>query len=207
MSRDDIALKGQMDRKELAGLLVDMAQGFKHGTICIPQSKESVTLKPAEFLEYEIDVEIKKDKQKLTIELKWDRDEEPGQTAGHIHNRVVKPDAPDALEGNVAAHAQCVGVSGEEAKNLAHAWSMKNDILGKDVYNEAREKVGAVEDLIVTPEDAVSYAIVGAGGFLGMAKHDVGIPVKQFKITDKHILLPGATKAAVKAMPSYKRAG
>ncbi|MBF0480664.1 MAG: amphi-Trp domain-containing protein [Desulfovibrionaceae bacterium] len=202
MSKHDIALTGHMDRKELASLLEDMARGVKHGMLCIPQGKESVTLTPSEFLEYEIDVEIKKDKQKLTIELKWEHVEQPVLTVGRICS--VKPDVP---EGCAAGPGEGIGVTSVEAKGLAHAWSIKNDILGKDVFNEAREKVGAVVDLVVTPEDAVSYAIVGAGGFLGMAKHDVGIPVIQFKITDKHILLPGATKAAVKAMPPFKYPG
>ena len=100
-----------------------------------------------------------------------------------------------------------IGVTSEEVQFLAKGWSIKKDILGQDVFNETGEKVGTVEDIIVTPEKGMSYAIVGAGGFLGMARHDVGVPVKQFKITDKHILLPGATKEAVKAMPSFKYAG
>lgn len=31
------------------------------------------------------------------------------------------------------------------------------------------------------PDKSVSYAIVGAGGFAGTGKHDVAIPVNQFK--------------------------
>jgi len=204
MSKNDIALKGQMDRNDMAGLLEDMVQGFKRGTICIRMGEESATLRPAQCLQYEIEVEVKKGKQKLAIELKWENETELVQSESQIHNCFVKP---DAFACAAAGPGSELGVTSEEAKGLAHAWSIKNDILGKDVYNEAREKVGAVEDLIVTPDNAVSYAIVGAGGFLGMARHDVGVPVKQFKITDKHILLPGATKEAVKAMPSFKYAG
>jgi len=50
----------------------------------------------------------------------------------------------------------------------------------------------------------MSYAIVSTGGFLGMAKHDVVIPVNQFKIKAARISLPGATKESVKAMPEFK---
>jgi len=39
-----------------------------------------------------------------------------------------------------------------------------------------------------------------------MAKHDVVIPVNQLKIQNKRIVLPGATKEAVKAMPEFKYA-
>lgn len=99
-----------------------------------------------------------------------------------------------------------IGITSEEVKLLAKGWSMKKDILSKDVFNDANEKVGVVEDIIVTPEKAMSYAVVSTGGFLGMAKHDVVIPVNQLKIKDARIILTGATKESVKAMPEFKYA-
>lgn len=99
-----------------------------------------------------------------------------------------------------------IGITPDEIKVLAKGWSIKKDILSKDVFNEASEKVGVIEDIIVTPDKALSYSIVSTGGFLGMAKHDVVIPVNQFKIQNKRIVLPGATKEAVKAMPEFKYA-
>ncbi|WP_300160825.1 PRC-barrel domain-containing protein [Solidesulfovibrio sp.] len=99
-----------------------------------------------------------------------------------------------------------IGITSEESKLLAKGWSIKKDILGKDVYNDANAKVGVVEDIVVTPDKAMSYAIVSTGGFLGMAKHDVVIPVNQFKIKDARVSLPGATKESVKAMPEFKYA-
>ena len=89
---------------------------------------------------------------------------------------------------------------------LAKGWSAKNQIIGKDVYNDKNEKVGVVSDLIIAPDKAVSYAIIGAGGFLGMGKHDVAIRVNKFKLAEGKITLPGATKDAVKAMPTFEYA-
>ena len=94
-----------------------------------------------------------------------------------------------------------VGVSTDELVTVVKGWSAKKQVMGKDVYNDKNEKVGVVEDLIVAPDKAVSYAIIGAGGFLGMGKHDVAIRVKNFKLVEGMITLPGATKEAVKAMP------
>lgn len=99
-----------------------------------------------------------------------------------------------------------IGVPIEETKILTKGWSIKNDIMGKDVFNEASEKVGVIEDIIVRPEKAISYAIVSTGGFLGIAKYDVAIPVNQFKIKENRVYLFGATKEAVKAMPEFKYA-
>jgi hydrogenase/urease accessory protein HupE len=77
---------------------------------------------------------------------------------------------------------------------------------GYAVYNDKNEKIGVVDDLIITPDRSVSYAIIGAGGFLGIGKHDVAIPVGQFKEDKGRIILAGATKDALKAMPKFEYA-
>jgi hypothetical protein len=85
-------------------------------------------------------------------------------------------------------------------------WSAKKQILDKDVYNDSNEKVGKVEDLIVAPDKAVSYVILGVGGFLGLARHDVAIPAGQLKVEGDKLMLPGATKEALKALPPFEYA-
>ena len=105
--------------------------------------------------------------------------------------------------GAQVAGSTTLGVSVEELKAVAIGWSAKKKILGKAVYNDKNEKIGAIDDLIITPDKSVSYAIIGAGGFLGMGKHDVAIPVGQFKEDKGKIVLAGATKDALKAMPKF----
>ena len=109
------------------------------------------------------------------------------------------------------SHAQVagstpLGVTVTELQAVVKGWSVKRTVLGQAVYNEKDEKVGSVDDIIITPDKAVSYAIVGTGGFLGLAKHDVAIPVSQFKLVDKKLVLPGATKEALKAIPEFQYA-
>jgi sporulation protein YlmC with PRC-barrel domain len=89
-------------------------------------------------------------------------------------------------------------------KVVAHGWSAKKKILGKSVYNEQNQKIGSVDDLIITPDRSVSYAIIGVGGFLGIGKHDVAIPANQLKEENGKLVLPGATKDALKAMPKFE---
>ncbi len=87
---------------------------------------------------------------------------------------------------------------------VALGWSAKKQILGKDVYNDSNQKIGIVDDLIIAPDNAVSFAIIGAGGFLGLGKHDVAIPVSQLKMERDTFILPGASKDRIKAMPEFK---
>lgn len=112
---------------------------------------------------------------------------------------AAAPQAPAQVAGHTA-----LGVSVTELDAIIKGVSVRKQVLGKPVYNESNEKVGNVRDLIVTPENAVSFAIVGAGGFIGVGRHDVAIPVNQFKYDQGKITLPGATKDAIKAMPEFR---
>jgi sporulation protein YlmC with PRC-barrel domain len=97
-----------------------------------------------------------------------------------------------------------LGVTVSEIVAVTNGWSAKKQILGHDVYNDKNEKVGKVYDIIIAPDKAVSYGIIAAGGFLGIGKYDVAIPANQFKMQNGKIILPGATKDALKAMPVFQ---
>lgn len=99
-----------------------------------------------------------------------------------------------------------LGVTATEVQVVATGWSLKKSFLGKSVYNDEGKAVGKVDDIIVAPDSSISYAIVGAGGFLGVGKHDVAIPIKQFTVANGKITLPGATKDALKALPKFEYA-
>jgi len=114
---------------------------------------------------------------------------------------------PNVYVSAQVAGSTSLGVTAEELRAVAVGWSAKKQVLGKTVYNENKEKVGAIDDLIIAPDRAVSFAIIGAGGFVGLGRHDVAIPVNQLKQADDgKILLPGATKQAIKAMPRFEYA-
>ena len=77
-------------------------------------------------------------------------------------------------------------------------------VVGSSVVNETDETVGAIDDLIVTPDEKVPYAILSVGGFLGMGTKYVVVPFSSLQMQDKKIVLPGATKDALRALPEFK---
>ena len=83
--------------------------------------------------------------------------------------------------------------------------SAKRQVIGKEIYNDQGEMVGKIDDLILTKK-IVTYAIVGAGGFLGLGRHDVAIPADRFLRDNERIVLPDATKEALRAMPRFEYA-
>ena len=79
-------------------------------------------------------------------------------------------------------------------------------VVGSSVQNEANETVGTIDDLIVTPTDQVPFAVLSVGGFLGMGTRYVVVPANALSVVDKHMLLRGATKETLKALPSFQYA-
>ena len=106
----------------------------------------------------------------------------------------------------VAGGSTVTGISVIESTQVALGWSVKKTLLGKTVYNEAGQKVGKVQDIIIAPDKSVSYIIVGAGGFIGMGRHDVAIPVTHIQDQGGKLVLAGATPDLIKAMPQFEYA-
>lgn len=107
------------------------------------------------------------------------------------------------VAAQVAGGTSTMDVSGRESTQTATGWSVKKTLLGKTVYNDAGVKVGKVDDLIISPDRNVSYVIVGAGGFVGIGRHDVAIPVAQIQDKAGTLVMAGATKESIKAMPGF----
>jgi sporulation protein YlmC with PRC-barrel domain len=113
--------------------------------------------------------------------------------------------APAVSDAQVAG-TTLLGVSYGELRDVTLGWSAKRQILGQPVFNDQNERVGSVEDVIVGGDKTVTYAIINAGGFTGLTKHDVAVPVSKFKLMGGKLTLEGATKDALKASPPFEYA-
>jgi hypothetical protein len=78
--------------------------------------------------------------------------------------------APNVVRAQVA-NSTVVGVAAAELRDVAVGWSAKRQVLGASVFNDQNERIGDVDDIIIAPDKAVSYAIINAGGFLQVTKH------------------------------------
>ena len=86
-----------------------------------------------------------------------------------------------------------------------------SQLIGAAVYNEQNDKVGSVDDLIVKQGDRVVTAIVSVGGFLGLGAKLVAVPYHQLRIDSTRaatkVVMPGASKAALSALPTFDDGG
>jgi sporulation protein YlmC with PRC-barrel domain len=111
--------------------------------------------------------------------------------------------APLPATAQVAGGTTTVDATVTATTQLAMGWSVKKTLMGKTIYNDQDQRVGKVEDLIISPDRNVSYVIVGAGGFIGIGRHDVAVPVSQIQNLRGKLVMTGATKDSVKALPKF----
>lgn len=80
-------------------------------------------------------------------------------------------------------------------------------LVGATVVNSNNESIGKIDDLVVNPKDRVTYAILSVGGFLGIGNKLVAVPFDSLKaVKEDRLMLPGATKEALKGLPEFKYA-
>ena len=75
-------------------------------------------------------------------------------------------------------------------------------VIGASVFDDAGVRIGGVDELVMTEGDKVSVAVIAIGGFLGMGSKLVAVPFGQLKRDGERLVLPGATKETLEAMPS-----
>jgi sporulation protein YlmC with PRC-barrel domain len=107
--------------------------------------------------------------------------------------------------GAPVAGVVTLGTSVEVTQAIAMG-QRASKLIGAPVYNEQEEKIGNVDDLIITPDHSLSVAILSVGGFLGLGGRLVAIPVEQLRDEQGRLLLPGANKEALKGLPEFRYA-
>lgn len=78
-------------------------------------------------------------------------------------------------------------------------------LMGAEVVNDKDERIGTIDDLVVNPNDKVTYAILSVGGFLGIGSRLVAVPFDTLKtVKEERLMLPGASKEALRELPEFK---
>ena len=76
-------------------------------------------------------------------------------------------------------------------------------LLGLDVYNEANEKLGDINELILDKNGKVNAVVIGVGGFLGMGEHDIAVSMDKLKFMEE----PVRTSSTAPATTTRDNAG
>lgn len=84
-------------------------------------------------------------------------------------------------------------------------------LIGTSVNNEAGERIGDINEVILTRDGKAVAAIIGVGGFLGMGEREVAVKFESLRLTqdanNKTVVAIGATKDSLKAAPEWRWSG
>jgi len=110
----------------------------------------------------------------------------------------LAPIFPAAAQGT----QQTVFLTVIEAQKLSTGYRTSK-VVGSSVMNEAGESIGSIDDLIITPDDKVPFAVLSVGGFLGIGRKYVVVSFASFEVKDKKMVLLGATKDSLNNLPEF----
>ena len=116
----------------------------------------------------------------------------------------VAPTSPAAPTGAMETSNPHLVIATVKLKN---GWRASK-LIGSGVYNDQNQKIGSIDDLILTRDDKVSIAVISVGGFLGIGNKLVAVPYNQLRFaptkdSSDRVELPGATKEQINAMPNF----
>jgi sporulation protein YlmC with PRC-barrel domain len=126
-----------------------------------------------------------------------------------IGNTVLAAAAIFAVTMTAPAFAQgtpqTVGLIKVDLKSVETGYRTSK-VVGSPVFNEEGKSIGKIDDLIVTPNETVPFAVLSVGGFLGVGNKFVVVPYSALEVHDKKIVLRDATKESLKSLPEFKYA-
>ena len=146
-----------------------------------------------------------------------DSAEAPATTEPMTEDRAEAP-ATEPLGDTVApADTTAEAPAEEPAKPVEGQITMQSentiladDLIGSNVYSDAGEKIGDVDDLIVNLDGTVEGVVIGVGGFLGMGEKWVAVKMDSLStMTDESgtlRLVSSATKTDLEAAEAFKTA-
>lgn len=71
MTKNKVEAKGTVEFQRAIGYLEDILEGMKNGRVVVRQGDQTVTFRPVDAVEMEIEAKEKDNKQKLSVEMTW----------------------------------------------------------------------------------------------------------------------------------------
>lgn len=92
--------------------------------------------------------------------------------------------------------APAATTAGSQEKMMLKGNWRASKLMGLDVYNEANEKLGDINELILDKNGKVNAVVIGVGGFLGMGEHDIAVSMDKLKFIEEPVRTSSTEPAA-----------
>jgi sporulation protein YlmC with PRC-barrel domain len=88
---------------------------------------------------------------------------------------------------STATPAPAASTTNSDQKMMLKGGWRASKLMGLDVYNEANDKLGDINELIVDKDGKVTAVVIGVGGFLGMGEHDIAVTIDKLKFVEEPV--------------------
>jgi hypothetical protein len=135
----------------------------------------------------------------------------PGTAAGRAVDRATGGTTTTTTTTTPSSQATGATTSGMAVDSARLQGGRRaSKVIGANVYNEANDSIGEVDDIIV-PQSGTGQpvAVLSVGGFLGIGARLVAVPYErlQWNAERERWTLPGATKDSLQGLPPYTYEG
>ena len=103
-------------------------------------------------------------------------------TAAYAQSTTQPAPAP----ATPAPAASATSTPSDQKMMLKGNWRASK-LIGLDVYNDANEKLGDINELIVDKDGKINAVVIGVGGFLGMGEHDIAVTIDKLKFVEEAV--------------------
>ena len=128
---------------------------------------------------------------------------------------------PALAQTTTAPQPDAPAATGQTMNQPASGQWRLSKLIGVDVYNQQNEKLGEIDELIISSNGQIVGAVIGVGGFLGMGERDVMVPLDRLRFSNERASTTGsaadgdrqwypdravlnANKDQLKQMPEFK---
>jgi sporulation protein YlmC with PRC-barrel domain len=126
---------------------------------------------------------------------------------------TTAPAAPPlaAPGATTAPSSPTAGATGGFFANVQPNELMTSNLIDLDVYNQANEKIGEIEDMILDNNKTVRAIVIGVGGFLGIGERHVAVEPSAVQVARDNNgnwrAVVNATREQLRTAPEFRYKG
>lgn len=82
-------------------------------------------------------------------------------------------------------------------------------VIGSSVYGDKNDKLGSVDEILITKDGKADQAVISVGGVLGVGGKLVAVPYSKLKFADTldnnnaRVMMPGTTADSLNGLPTF----
>jgi sporulation protein YlmC with PRC-barrel domain len=100
------------------------------------------------------------------------------------------PTTPAPSADKASTPSTTSGASTMSSSELHGDWRASK-VVGLSVYNDNKDKLGSINDLLMDKSGNIKAVVLGVGGFLGMGEHLVAVPLDKVKFVTEPVSYGG----------------